>query len=413
MAPSDSAVSLNHSALQALKPKEKTYTRSDRDGLFVEVLPTGKIIWRYKFHFEGKRPKLTIGPYPEIGLADARALRDEAAALLARGINPAAHKQAEKKKRRIEISKASTFAQLAERWFDDDIAHMSESWKYCVNNWLKLDILPALGKMAPSDISRLDVKDMIDKVIERGSPNSANKVRVITWKIFEYAIHNEEIEDRNPVARIKVVKTPEVSSHRALAVSEIKPFFDALEADDARVINKIAIELLMLTLVRKDELRLAKWSEFDLDEKVWRIPGHRTKMGRPHEVYLSRQVLTLLEKLRQISGEGGYVLAGLSSRHKPIGHTTLNNVIDRLDIGGARFVPHGFRATASSLLNEARFNPDAIERQLAHKNPNQVRAVYNQAEYASERRIMLQKWADYVEQLKKGKTIVLRSPKYA
>lgn len=401
-------MSLTAKTLDSLRPQETTYTKTDRDGLFIEVLPSGKMVWRYKFHFEGRRPRLTIGPYPEIGLAAARKKRAAAAELLAEGINPAADKQEKKAQRKVEIARAFTFRKLAEKWFEKDIAHKSEKWRYTVRNWLNLDVYPAIGDADPRRVTQQHIRAILDKIVLRGSPNSANKVRLICWQIFEFAIRHQEIPDANPVARIELADAPKKKSHRALGVKEIKPFFEALEKDDSRLINKIAIKLLLLTLTRKSELRLAKWHEFDLEEKVWRIPGHRMKMGLPHEVYLSRQVLDLLEQLRPFGRENGFILPGASSQSKAIGHTTLNSIIDRLDIDGTRFVPHGFRATASTLLNGANFKSDAIERQLAHKDPNIIRGTYNQSEYSEIRRDMLQAWADHIDNLISGKNSSLR-----
>ena len=162
----------------------------------------------------------------------------------------------------------------------------------------------------------------------------------------------------------------------------------------------------MLTLTRKDELRLAKWPEFDFENRVWSIPAHRMKMRDPHRVYLSDQAIDLLEQLKPLSRPDGFILPNNSTASKPIGHTTINNVIDRLEFNGARFVPHGLRATASSILNEAGFRFDVIERQLAHRDRNKVRAIYNQAEYAEERREMLQWWANYIDSLKGGSNVV-------
>lgn len=398
-------MALTHTALQALKPKDKNYSVTDRDGLFIEVLTSGAMVWRYKYYFADKREKLTIGRYPEIGLAKARELRDEAAALVAIGKSPAKEKQSNKVKQRIEAARAFTFRDLAENWFVDDVAKKSEGWQYNVRNWLKLDIYPDLGDLDPRAITEDHIGDILRKVVSRNSPNSANKVRVICAQIFEYGIDKREVT-QNPVAKIKPVKAPETQSHRALTVKEIKPFLDALETDNARLVSKVAIKLLMLTLTRKDELRLAKWPEFDLENGVWEIPAHRMKMRDPHRVYLSGQALALLEQLRPLSRPDGFILPSNSTPAKPIGHTTINNVIDRLDINGARFVPHGFRATASSILNEANFRHDVIERQLAHRDRNKVRAVYNQAEYAHERREMLQWWADYIDSLKQGSKVI-------
>lgn len=398
-------MALTHTALQALKPKEKNYAVTDRDGLFIEILTSGAMVWRYKYHFAGKREKLTIGRYPEIGLAKARELRDEAARLVALGKSPAKEKQASKVRQRDDSARAATFRKLAEGWFDEDIKLKSENWQYNVRNWLKLDIYPILGELDPRAITEDDVHRLMDRVVGRGSPNSANKVRVICAQVFEYGIRKREVRE-NPVLRVKPVKAPEVQSHRALEIKEIKPFLEALETDNARLVSKIAIKLLMLTLTRKDELRLAKWPEFDFENRVWSIPAHRMKMRDPHRVYLSGQAIDLLEQLKPLSRADGFILPNNSTASKPIGHTTINNVIDRLEIDGARFVPHGLRATASSILNEAGFRFDVIERQLAHRDRNRVRAIYNQAEYAEERREMLQWWANYIDSLKAGSNVV-------
>jgi integrase len=398
-------MALTHTALQALKPKDKNYPVTDRDGLYIEVLTTGSMVWRFKYYLNGKREKLTIGRYPEIGLAKARELRNEAAELVALGKSPAKAKQVDKVKIKAEAARASDFKQLAERWFADDVADKSEGWRYTVRNWLKLDIYPAIGPKDPREITDDDIDAILEKIVKRGSPASANKVRAICSKVFEYGIGKRELT-LNPAARIKPVKTPETQNHRALGVKEIKPFPLALDKIDTRPINKLAIQILLLTFTRKDELRLAKWDEFDMDNGLWEIPAHRMKMRESHRVYLSCQVLQLLEELRPHSGSSEYLLPNNSTRSKPIGHTTINNVIDRLEINGARFVPHGFRATASSILNEAGFRHDVIERQLAHKDRNKVRATYNQAEYAHERRDMLQWWADYVDSLKQGSNVI-------
>lgn len=398
-------MALTNTALLALKPKDKNYAVTDRDGLYIDVLTSGSMVWRYKYYFNRKREKLTIGKYPAIGLADARKLRDAAAATLEAGESPAKAKQAGKIAQRIEAARANSFKELAERWFADDVMPLSEKWQYTVRNWLKLDIYPAIGNKDPRRIVKADIESIIAGVMARNAPASANKVRVICSKVFEYAINKEELE-MNPVARIAPTKGPETSSHRALAVSEIGPFLRELDKVSARPVNTMAIQLLLLTFTRKDELRLSKWKEFDLANGVWSIPAHRMKMGKAHRVYLSTQALNLLHKLKLLSGTSEFVLPNQSTSLKPIGHTTINSVIDRLDINGARFVPHGFRATASSVLNEAGFRPEIIERQLAHAERNKVRAVYNQAEYAHERRDMLQWWADYVESLRNGSNVI-------
>ena len=183
---------LNHTQLRALKPKEKPYKVTDRDGLYLEVLPSGVMTWRFQYYLHAKREKVTFGRYPDIGLADARKMRDGAAALVAVGTSPAKIKQADKTAARIEAAKASTFKELVERWFDDEVSFKSEKWRYSVRNWLNLDILPALGKMQPKDITADDVHALVKKVVGRGSPASANKVRMICQQVFTYAIRNKD-----------------------------------------------------------------------------------------------------------------------------------------------------------------------------------------------------------------------------
>lgn len=395
-------MALNHTQLQAIKPTGKTEKYTDRDGLFLEVQPTGTKTWRYQYRLHGKREKLTIGRYPAISLAEARKLRDEAAALVARGESPAKKKQEGKRQKLIEAASATTFEQLAQRWIEDDVAHQSDKWLYTVKNWLKLDIYPAIGRLDPRTVTREHVQAIINKVVDRGSPASANQVLRICRKVFDYAVDREELE-KNPAARIKKVNTPDASNHRSLAAKEIKPFLDALDAIGAKESNKLAIRMLMYTFTRKDELRLAMWSEFDLENATWDIPAHRmAKNGLAHRVYLSLQVVAILERLKVLSHGSDYVLPSNSTLSKPIGHTTLNSIIDRLNIQGGRFVPHGFRHTASTMLNELGFRADVIERQLAHKEQNKVRATYNKAEYAEERRAMMQAWADRIDALQQA-----------
>jgi integrase len=398
-------MALNDSKLKSLKPKDKPYKITDRDGLFIDVLPSGVMTWRFQYHLNSKREKVTFGRFPEIGLAAARKMRNEAAALVAIGQSPARGKQADKDAAKIEAGKSSTFKDLSERWFADDVAFKSEKWQYSVLNWLKLDILPRIGEMRPTDILERDITAIVSAVVARGSPASANKVRVICLQIFRYAVRKKEVAG-NPAIDIEVVATPNAKNHRALGVEEIGPFLLALDAIGAKEVNKLAIKLMLLTFTRKNEMRLAKWAEFDLENGVWEIPAHRMKMRQAHRVYLSQQVLGLLDQLKPLAFGGKFLFSNNSTLSRPIGHTTINSIIDRLDIGGARFVPHGFRATASSILNEANFRPDVIEKQLAHKAVNRVRAVYNQAEYGQERREMLQWWADYVDGLKGGSNVI-------
>ena len=400
--------------LQSLKPRDKDYKRADNGGLFVEVLTSGTMVWRYQYLLNGKREKVTIGPYRQAGSAKsrvvislerARDIHNEYRRLVQNGESPAKRLRSEKIASKNQLARAATFADLADRWFQADVAHKSHAWSYTVGNWLKRDILPALGKMDPQQIDEYQVRKVIESVEGRGALASAAKVRAICKHIFAFAKRKREI-DANPMLEIEAVGQRRTSNHRALSIREIGPFLNALEQDSGREANKLATRLLALTLTRKDELRLAKWNEFDWELGVWTIPAHRMKMQVEHKIFLSRQALACLNRLNELACRSDYILPNFSTLSRPIGHTTINSVIDRLEITGARFVPHGLRATASTVLNESgQFRPDVIERALAHRHHNKVRATYNQAEYSSERAMMLQWWADYLDLLESGEVV--------
>jgi integrase len=397
--------------LQALKPKSVNYKKTDGGGLFLEILTTGTMVWRYQYLLGGKREKVTIGTYRYcgsakdriiIGLEAARDAHNEFRKLVKAGISPAGRTREEKLRSKLIQSDADRFQALVERWFNYDVQNKSQSWQYTVRNWLNKDILPELGHMVVATISEADVRRVIDSVARRGALASAEKIRSISRQIFAFARRNREIA-ANPAAEIEAVRRNRPQSHRALRISEIGPFLNQLDSDGGLLTNKLAIRLLALTLVRKDELRLAKWSEIDWEYRIWQIPAHRTKMRSTHEVHLSNQSHSILLRLKDFSDSSEFIFPSHSTKAKPIGHTTLNSVIDRLAISGGRFVPHGLRATASTVLNESgHFRPDVIERALAHQHRNRVRAIYNQAEYVLERAAMLQWWADYLDVLQSG-----------
>lgn len=405
------AQNLTFTALQALKPRAKAYKVTDGGGLFVEVLPTATMVWRYQFLLHGKRSKVTLGVYRSAGdpkthvqmsLDDAR---DEHRRLKARvrvGENPAIIKQLEKRASRYVKDEVRTVEQLFEQW----LAYgKSESTRRTLEGWWENDIKPSIGTRYINTVAPQDVEAIVARVEDRGSPASAAKVAATLRQLFKFGVE-AKLASANPAAGLKPSVAARTVSHRPLEKDEIGPFLRAVSTDGAREINKLAIRLLMLTLTRKDEMRLAKWPEFDLKNSEWKIPAHRMKMGDAHTVYLSRQAVAALHRLRELGMGSEFVLPNVSSRARPIGHTTLNSVIDRLDIKGGRFVPHGFRATASSLLNERGFRADVIEKALAHESGRKTsRGIYNRATYASERAHMLQWWADYLDTLEQGHNV--------
>lgn len=392
--------------LRNLKARSKAYKLSDSGGLFAEVLPSGSVAWRYQYRLNGRREKVTIGSYPEISLTDARAKHREYRSLLAKGQSPARARQREK----ADDAEADTLEEFAKRWLDKNASR--PKWRACQEQWLTRDIYPALGKRKLAEIEHSQILDLLDGIVDRGAKHSAMRVRGILSQIFQYAIGRQKVSS-NPVRDIPAGDycKPEARD-RTLDSAEIRRFLQHLDACGAEEQNKIALRLLLLTLVRKTELRIAEWAHVDLDRAVWEIPAEHMKMKRPHVVYLSQQAVTLFRRLKTLAGDSPLVLPGARNRKQPCGQPTLNAVLYAIEHAALRnkkewkrFTVHDLRRTASTLLHEAGFRPDVIEKCLAH-NIKGVAGTYNRAEYADQRREMLQQWADMVEQFERGSKVV-------
>jgi len=413
-------MALTDTKLRSARPNKKRYKLFDDDGLYAEVLPTGSIAFRFQYYAGRDKKILTIGPYPGMTLQMARKQRDELRDLQRSGIDPKRQIETRRAEHDTRRARNRTFREFTDVWLVETAAGKATRWNNARRRYLERDAYPALGKMLISEIKPADVLALIRNIAsdqqpeDRAAPTSAERLRTILVQVFDHAIRLLLI-DSNPARPLAgAVTVPPTVSHRPLEVAEIGPFLRMLDATPCREQTRLAAKLLMLTLVRKDELRLAKWAEFDLDGGVWEIPAHRMKMRDPHRVYLSRQAIEILRQLREISAGSEYVLPNRSSFSRPMGYTTFNSLVDRIDIQGARFVPHGFRSTASTLLHEQGWNSDVIERALAHRDGRKARAIYNKAEYADQRRELLQHWADYLDGLRAGGSVIsLRRAKNA
>lgn len=405
-------MALVDTTLRGLKARSKAYKLSDAGGLFIEVLParpgaaSATRVFRYQYRLNGKREKVTIGAYPDISLATARERHAEYRKLVAAGISPARHKQREKN----DKVNAETLEDFAKLWLTKNESR--PAWRACQEQWLDRDIYPALGKLKLAEIEPSQILDLLDSIRDRGAKHSAMRVRGILAQIFKYAISRQKIRT-NPVLSIPASDycKPEARD-RTLEPSEIRRFLEALDACGAAESNRIALRLLLLTLTRKSELRLAQWAHIDLDRGVWEIPAEHMKMKRPHVVYLSQQAVALFRRLRTLAGDSPLVLPGARNRKRPCGQPTLNAILYAIEHAALRkrekwerFTVHDLRRTASTLLHEAGFRPDVIEKALAHEIKG-VRGVYNRAEYADQRREMLQQWADMVDGWERGGKVV-------
>lgn len=383
---------LTDTEIRKLKPKLERYRLTDAGGLLLEVMPSGAKIWRYRYTLAGKRcAPCTIGPYPEISLADARKKRDEWAALVASGKSPAESVKEEKRAQQFNTVQA-----FADYWLKEEVAQRSEGYKKVMRRVMEKDVFPVLGDRDMTSITPADVLALCDKIKKRGAPKMALATRDAMRRMYDFAIARQ-VAQFNPAAALvaRFIATQE-SRTRVLEAREIGKVLRSIHRSDIRRSLKLALHLLVITMVRKSELIEARWDEFDFQAREWNIPAERMKKDLPHRVYLSEQAMAMLAEMRQLAGRSAFLLPTVrGGADKPIAKSTLNQAVRALDMDVQHFVLHDFRRTASTHLHEMGYPSDAIEKALAHKITG-IKGVYNRAEYASQRRELLQAWADFV-----------------
>ncbi|WP_046168519.1 tyrosine-type recombinase/integrase [Chromobacterium vaccinii] len=383
---------LTDTGIRGLKPRETRYRVTDSKGLLLEVMPSGSKVWRYRYQLHGVRqPTLTIGPYPEIDLKTARRQRDEWAELVARGESPKRVVQAAK------MERLNTVAAFAEEWLEGQLEGKSDSYQKTMRRIMDKDVLPWMGGMPLAEVKPSDVLELCDRIKARGSPKMALVTRNALKRMYDYAIARQLAETNPAAALVARFIAVEESRDRVLSGEEIGQVLRAVYQSDVRRSLRLALHLLAITMVRKSELIQAPWSEFDLVAGIWDIPAERMKKNKPHRVYLSRQALEMLQELKMLAGRSAYLLpSSRSSEDKPIGRSTLNQAVNSLSLDVQHFVLHDFRRTASTHLHEMGHSSDAIEKALAHKIVG-IKGVYNRAEYAEQRKTIMQAWSDFVQ----------------
>jgi integrase len=355
----------------------------------------------YRFH--GKQKTLALGIYPTVPLADARAARDEAKKWLAKGLDPS---QVRKQQRLAALAAAQcTFEAVALEWCQSQKKAWTVGHALRVEYRLKADIFPDLGSRPIAEIDSPEVLAALRKVENRGALDTAKRLRQTVGQIFRYAISTGRAK-RDPSVDLKgaLMAAGRQQHHRAMPRDELPKFLVALNEYAGQAQTRLALQLVVLTFVRTKELRGARWDEMDFDTAEWRIPAERMKMHDPHIVPLSRQAIEVLTELRSAAGRSPFVFPSLGAE----GYMSNNTMLYALYRMGyhSRATVHGFRAVASTLLNEMGFEPDWIERQLAHDERNKVRAAYNHAMHLPERRQMMQHWADYLDGLAEPNKVV-------
>jgi integrase len=391
------SVKLTHTAVKNAKPRPKSYKLSDGEGLYLLVKPTGGKYWRFKYMYLGKEKLLAFGTFPETSLDEAREKRMAARKLVAGGGDPGAQKKQEKRRKAYEAG--NSFQVVAKEWFETNKPKWSP--RYAARLWQRLyaNTHSELGNRPIGEIGALDLLDVIRKIEGRKATDLSHRVLQICGAIFRFAVLTGRIK-YNPVQDLQGALVPHKGkNHPTILAKQLPDFFKHLETVKTSPLNKLAIRFLLLTFVRTGELRQARWQDIDAKAKEWRVPAHIMKMRQEHIVPLANQTIALLEELKRLTGTGELLFpAQQRRRHKIMSENTINHVLK--DMGYHRkLVGHGFRALASTTLNENGFAPDVIERQLAHAERNKVRAAYNRAQYLPERRKMMQWWADYLDQV--------------
>ena len=381
--------------IQSIKAIGKPQKIADSEGMYLFTSASGSKAWRFDYGYGGKRFTYTIGRYPAITLAAARAKRAELKAKLRDGLNLSVEKKTQKILAKSNIS--DTFESIANDWYKTKFASRSVAWRVGHELYLRRDLKPKIGGLPIQDVSGPIFVAMLEQCAKKYGLKTADRVRQTALQVFEHGILKFKTKE-NPARALKGWAEIPARLHRPhLLGNQIIDLIDAMDAYPGYLTTKLAAKMLLLTFVRKTEVTEAQWREIDIANAIWIIPAERMKMKSPHTVPLSMQALEMLNELRLHSRGSEYLFPKNSTLLRPISSTALNNMFCKMDGGKYKgvFSPHGIRGTASTWANEdGRFRKDVIERQLAHTERNSVRAAYNHAVYLTERRQLMQAWAD-------------------
>lgn len=399
-------MSLTDTAIRNSKPGSTATKLTDGAGLYLILSPSGGKWWRFDYRFERKRKTLALGIYPDVGLKDARSRRDVARKQLTDGIDPAEQRKAEKAAR--AEAGANTFEVVAREWHAQRAKSIEQSTLLGIMMRMEKHLFPWLGNKSISSISAPSLLTVLRRAEAQELGETPRRLRQYCGQIFRYAIATGRAE-RDPAGDLRGALKPHKPRHHAAVVDPkaVGALLRAIDSYSGEPATKAALQLAPLVFVRPGELRRAEWAEFDLEAAIWRIPADRMKMRDAHIVPLSRQSVSVLRDIFPITYRRSvYVFPSIRSARRPMSENTITGALRRLGYSRDEMTGHGFRSTASTLLNEQGWNRDAIERQLAHSERDGVRAAYNRAEYLAERVQMMQAWADYLDSLREGAKIL-------
>lgn len=390
---------LTEARIRRAKPKARPYKLRDGGGLYLLITPSDARQWRLRYRFGGRESMLGLGTHPATSLKAARAKRAEMRSALEAGKNPAAERRAE------GASRANTFEALSREWLAKQ-PFAPKTLQKAV--WTFEDLLfPYIGSRPVSALTPPELLEVFRRLERRGKHETAHRAKQRVGQVVRYAIATGRAA-RDPTADLRGALAPIKVTHRAAVTDprDVAQLLRALDGYRGHYVVETALKLAPLVFVRPGELRAAEWSEIDLEAGEWRIAAHRMKMRRPHLVPLARQAVVILREIEPLTGRGRYVFPSPRGAQRPLSDNAITAALRRMGYAGEQMSWHGFRAMASTLLNEQGFSPDIIELQLAHQERNEVRAAYNRAQRLDERRKMMQAWADYLDGLRAGANVV-------
>lgn len=405
-------------AVRNAVPRDKPLKLFDGGGLFLLILPTATKdtgrYWRMKFRHAGKEKMLAFGVYPEVSLAEARQRRDKARAAIREGRDPSADRRTER--RQARLSADNTFEAIAREWLAAQKRKLTPATHDKALRTLETNVFPWLGGRPMAEIDAPELLAVLKRIEARSAHETAHRVKARMGQVFRYAIAHGTAT-RDPSVDLRGALAPVVSKSHAAVTDplQVGDLLRALDGYSGHFATRCALRLAPLVFARPGELRHAEWSELDLDAAEWRIPAHKMKMREAHVVPLSSQAVAILRELQPLTGRGRYLFPSIRTGDRPMSENTVNAALRRMGYDKDTMTGHGFRAMASTCLNEMGWAPDVIERQLAHAERNKVRAAYNRAQYMAERRKMMQAWADYLDALRdgSGKVVTISKKKIA
>lgn len=384
----------NNEILKA-KPQEKDFTLHDGDGLFLLVKTSGKKLWRFRYQRpeSSSRTNLSLGSYPALTLAVARQMRDQYLSMLAQGIDPQKQQEEVSEQRQIELD--SIFSVVAGRWFLLKSKSVTEDYAKDIWRSLEKDIFPSIGEIPVQTLKARTIVEALEPIKARGALETVRRLVQRINEIMIYAV-NTGLIDANPASGVGMAfEKPKKQHMPSIRPEELPNLMHSILTSNMSVSTRCLIKWQLLTLTRPSEASGTRWEEINFDSQLWKIPGGRMKAKREHTVPLSKQMLSVLDEMKPISGHREYVFPSRNDPKQPMNSQTANAALKRIGFGG-KLVAHGLRSIASTALNEFGFNPDAIEAALAHSDKNEVRRAYNRSDYLKARREMMEWWGDLV-----------------